>query len=226
MTLGCCVSKDVSCYKNISQAYFAFLSFHAFPGLLDVDASAFWNGSLGNDDAENAVLQGRLDCILVHPRWEAEASSKFSDMALGDPAMSFWCRRGLSLGWLRRWCWCCSLGALFSDGRCVGWFLILDGSLVRFDAAGLGCRSVLNRWLLLAFDCFRAATRFRVRFGSALDSQGVLIDELDAEMLLVDTRKFTLKRVCLLGLVDVEARIEWFPSLARCPLKFIEGLIK
>jgi len=98
---------------------------------------------------------------------------------------------------------------------------------VRLDAAGFRSRSSLDGSLFLAFDGgLRAATGLDVTFGPALDGQSVFISELDVEVFLFDTGKFTLKRVSLLGLFQIESRVELLPSLSAGFLDLIEGLVK
>lgn len=98
---------------------------------------------------------------------------------------------------------------------------------MRLDAASFRSWSSPDGSLFLAFDgSLRASTGLDVTFRPALDGQSVFISELDVEISLVDTRKFALKRVSLLGLFQIEARCELLPSLSAGFLNLIEGVVK
>lgn len=45
-------------------------------------------------------------------------------------------------------------------------------------------------------------------FGTTRDQKGVLVGELDVDVLLGQSREFTGELVCLIGFLDIEARVE------------------
>ena len=57
------------------------------PPLIDIDALGLVARSLGDHDAEDPILQARLDRILVHARGEAERAMELANRALRDPVL-------------------------------------------------------------------------------------------------------------------------------------------
>ena len=58
---------------------------HSLMSLLDINLSRSRRNSLGNHDAEDAVLQARFDCFLVDSRGKAEGTLELADGAFRDP---------------------------------------------------------------------------------------------------------------------------------------------
>jgi len=127
---------------------------------------------LGNDHAQDAVLEAGLHVLLVDRVGEGKASRKLADLALRDPVGVL----GLGFGDLFR----SSSGDLFTGG-----FLLL---------------LTIGRLASLVW----SLTFFSVVLGVALDGQGLVVLELDGDVLLVDARQFTLEDVLVLSLLDVE----------------------
>jgi len=112
---------------NNQQSLFVLTSsivISASAGLGDGDLALLLLLSLGDDDAQDAVLHGRTHCVLVDPLGETERSGEFSYASFRDPKLGF----GL-LG--RHLSWCC-LGDLATRSL---WH-VFNGSLVFLAAAG------------------------------------------------------------------------------------------
>jgi len=162
----------------------------------DGNLSALVLLGLRHPDSEDAVLHGGFDAVLVHASGEAEGTSELPNSAFRNPVL------GLIL-WL--------LGLLFllflflgRDGGAVviGGFLILDGGFVAVvllttlsdGAGGLG---TLNK---IAGRCAGLVCSL----GAATNRQGLGVRELDFDVLLINTRKFTVQLVCVGKLPDIE----------------------
>jgi len=84
----------------------------------------------------------------------------------------------------------------------------------------------LDGSLLLGSDSLRTTTRLAVSFSAAFDGQGMFVGELDVEVVLLHTRKFTLKRVRFLGLLEIEAGVELSSGHSAGSLNLIDCLVE
>jgi hypothetical protein len=157
--------------------------------LLDVDLAGLGSLGLGNDDAENAILKAGLDGILVDAAWEAEAAVELADAALTDPEL------GVVIVLLR------NIPLRLFGNLSVGGFgaLILDSGLVVVFLLTL---------LLVVLSLLNETLRLLALLPHSLmatrDGEGVGVSPLDIDVLLLDTREFTVEFVGALGLRDVE----------------------
>lgn len=173
---------------------------------LDLDLPRLRRRRFRDHDAQDAILQARLDRVLVHASGERERAVEFADHALADPVLVL--RRLLGFGFgspLRHFGGCRlgggrSVGALFvfNRGFVVGWRWRRSASVG--DAAGR--RGVFDR--ARRGRAGRRVLALRV----ALDDEGVRVGELDADVFLVDARQFAVQLVRVFYFFDVEAGLE------------------
>jgi hypothetical protein len=166
--------------------------------LLDVDAAGLGAIGLGHDHFENAILQGSFDCVLFDSRGEAEQALEGTVGPLGDPELMF--RLGgltiVRLGDLGRF------GRLFVlDGGFVGLFSLTDD---------------LARW----------RARFSGSFVMAGDLEGMVVSELDGDVLLIHAGNLALEGIGFLGLPHIEARGPRGSVAARGWGEVIEGFVE
>jgi hypothetical protein len=154
--------------------------------LLDVDLSGLRSLGLGNKDAQDAVLEVGLDIVLVDAGGEGEGAVEFSNRALANPVLR---RVLIVLGdvlVLRL------LGDLVVG--VVG--LVLDGGLVT-ELLLLGRITTLD-------EALRALTFLTGMLVTTRDGQRVVVGPLDVDVLLLDTRKFSMEFVSLLRFLHIE----------------------
>ena len=163
---------------------------------------------LRHNNAENAVLKRSRDRILINSSREAESAGEFTNAALRDPVRS--------------------LRLMGSGHRCRGGSRNL---LAVLGLLRLGRRlGGLGGWLVMNF-FYGRLTRLAVPFGPALDHEGVVVGELNGDVLLLDTGEFALEQVLLLFLFDIEAWGEGGAAAALCgvrcdALELVEGVIE
>lgn len=162
-----------------------------------VDGDLAGLGLLGlwNNDAEDAVLHRGLDIVLVDARREAEGAGELANAALGDPVLgSRLLRFLLLLDDLRVFGrWCSGLSGIVLDSSLVGGFVALS------DCAGCGGRfDVAGR---------RSAT-FVGAFDATADADGLLVDELDLDVLLVNAGEFAVEFIGVFDFLDIELGLE------------------
>jgi len=168
--------------------------------VVDGDLAALMLLSLRNKDAENAVLHRGLDLILVDASREAEGAGELADAALRDPVLrSRLLGFLLLLGDLRVFGgWCSGLSGIVLDSCLVG------GCLALSDGASCGG----------SFDVARGtSSAFIGALGATADVDGLLVDELDLDVLLVNAREFAVEFVGVLELLDIEFGLEGLQSI-------------
>ena len=160
--------------------------------LIDIDALGLVARSLGDHHAQDAVLQARLDRILIDAGGEAECTMEFPDRALRDPVLgaanTF---LPLLLALLRN-----HLSALL---HLLGG-LVLHRRLVALARIGHVPRD--------ASVGFVGSFGGILALGAAFDDEGVGVGELDVHVLLLDAGEFALEFIGGLVLADVEFGLE------------------
>jgi len=148
---------------------------------------------LGHIDAENTILHRSLDVVLVDTGWEGKRSGELPKATLRNPVLAL---RLLNLGLLDF-----NGGLILGSGTLTP---ILNGCLVVLVVAilsalsdGISCSGTLNKAGRWSAGGGRA-------LGVALDGQGVQVGELDLNVLLLDSWKFTMELIAVLVLLDVE----------------------
>jgi len=89
--------------------------------------------------------------------------------------------------------WCSGLSGIVLDSSFVGGFLALSDCAScggRFDVAG------------------RRGAAFVGAFDATADADGLLVDELDLDVLLVNAGKFTVEFIGVLDFLDIELGLE------------------
>lgn len=158
---------------------------------------------LGNDDAENTVLQAGTHVLLVNTVGEGEAACELANAAFGHPIGVF----GLVLA-----DFLAARGGDLSRRLAVLWLWLL---------------LALAALLLLAFSRLRwSLTFFSDMLGATLDGQGLLVGKFDAHVLLLDARQFAFKDVAVLLLLDIELGVEALLSIVGDLLEFGEGVVE
>jgi len=151
---------------------------------------------LGNHDAEDAILHGSTDSILINTDREAEATRELANAPLRNPVF------GLRLLWLLL-----SLGE-FSGGLLCS-VLILDGGLMSLVVAiGLPALSDCTSRNGTLDEASRRGTGGIRTLGTALDGQCLGISELDLNILLLNAWKFSMKFVGVSNLLNIELGAE------------------
>lgn len=167
--------------------------YHSGVTLGDVDLAAVLDLlQLRNHDAENAILHGSMDSILINTDREAEATRELANAPLRNPVF------GLRLLWLLL-----GLGD-FGRGLLCSTF-ILDGSLVSLVVVvGLtALRDGTSR--SGTFDeASRGGTGGIRPLGTALDGQCLGIGEFNLNILLLNARKLSMKFVGVGNLLDIK----------------------
>jgi len=174
---------------------------------LDVDLPRLRRRRLRHHDTQDAILETSLHSILIDPGRESKAAMELANTTLTDPV--------LGLGRLVLRCNLLLL-RLLSDFRVlVTRFcgLVLDGGLV-------------SKFLLLFTildEALRPLTFFADVFVATRDSQRVVVRPLNVYVLLVNTGKFAVEFVAVLGLLDVEFGGEGADAL-ELTVNALEGL--
>jgi len=151
---------------------------------------------LRNHDAEDAVLHGSMDSILINTDWEAEATRELANAPFRNPVF------GLRLLWLLLSLSDFGCGALHS-------VLILDGSLASLAVViGLTALSDGASRSGTLDEASRRGTGGIRTLGTALDCQCLGIGELDLNILLLNAWKFSMKFVGVGNLLDIEIGAE------------------
>jgi len=164
---------------------------------VDGDLAARLLLSLRNDDRKNAILHGSMNSILVDTNREGERSREFANAALRNPE--------LSLGLLRL------LGFLlgyFGGGLLGSGFLIFDIGLVILVLTVLTSLGDGTRGGWTFDEASGRGTGLIRALGATLDGDGVVIAELDLDVLLLDTGEFAVQLIVVLDLLDVELGVE------------------
>jgi len=157
--------------------------------LVDGDLLVGWLRGLRHDNFEDAILKASLDAVLIDARWEREAAIELANRAFANPELGLVGRSLLDFLPLSR------VGnfngsSAFNFGR----------RLIRFVFVvlpSLGYPALLLRW-----------TGLVARFDATGDGEGVAIGPLDVDVLLLNARELTVKRVSFLCLADIELRLE------------------
>lgn len=144
--------------------------------LLDVDLSWLRSLSLGDQDAQDTVLEAGLDSVLVNSGREGEGTVELSNGALADPVFRLagvFLLLGNTL----------LLGLLGDLVARLGW-IVLNGGLVA-ELLLFGVLAILDEtlWALALF------THMLVAAG---DGEGVVVGPLNVDVLLLDPGKFAL----------------------------------
>lgn len=149
---------------------------------------------LGNYDAEDTILHGSMDSILINTDWEAEATRELANAPLRNPVFS------LRLLWLL-------LGLGNFACAVLRSVLIFDSSLVSL-VIGLTALSDGTNGSGTLDEASRRGTGGIRTLGTALDGQCLGIGELDLNILLLNTWKFSMKFVGVGNLLDIELGVE------------------
>lgn len=155
---------------------------------------------LRNHDAQDTILHGSLDIVLIDANREAERPTESANRALGNPEFLL---RLLGLVFL-------GLG-LDSDILLISLTGILNRSLGRNSLDGMAILTgVLNSLSSnLALDeTSRWSALSIAAIDAALDGEGMRVGELDLDILLIDARKLAVEFVRILNLLDVEFGVE------------------
>jgi len=166
--------------------------------LVDGDLAARLLLGLGDDNREDTILHGSMNSILVDTNREGERSRELANATLRNPEL------GLGLLWL--------LGFLLGDfGRGLlggGGLLVFDVGLVVLVVSVLaGFGDGARRGGTFDKASGRGAGLVRA-FGATLDGDGVIVAELDLDILLLDTGKFAVQLIVFLDLLDIELGVE------------------
>lgn len=148
---------------------------------------------LRNDNAEQTVLHGGCDIVLVDASWERERARELSNTALRDPELRF------------RFLGASGLGLLGNFGGSAFCTFVLDGSLV--GLVTIGTLDGTSSWSTFDEASGRGTGLIRA-LGATLDGDGVVIAELDLDVLLLDTGEFAVQLIVVLDLLDVELGVE------------------
>jgi hypothetical protein len=174
--------------------------------LLDVDLARLRSGSLGNEDAQDSVLQAGLDSILVDACRECKAAMELSDRAFRDPVLG--------------------LGGLVLLGNLLLVRLLGDlGVSLRevFLDGGLVTKLLLLRSFAALNEALWALALLADILVTTGDGESVVIGPLDVDVLLLNTGKLSMEFIALLSLLNVELGCEG-PDVVELAVDVAEGL--
>lgn len=167
---------------------------------LDSDASRLVLLGLGDNNAQDSVLESSRDVVLVDACGEVEAARELAKGALGEPVL------GLVSGLLLTLLGVFVLGDLIAAFVRGGFLLILDGSVVGVlvflmfltalsdGALVLGTLNKGSRWCASSVGAFSLAT----------DEHCLWLGEFDVNILLGHAGELAMELVGISGLADVE----------------------
>jgi len=165
--------------------------------LLNVDASGLVLLGLGDNDAQDTIVEFSRDVVLINTSGEVEASRELAEAALSEPVL------GLVSGLLLNLLGLLLVGDLSASLVSLGLLLVLDGGvvgvLVFFAVLSDGASS---------FSALDEASRRGAGSVGALslasDEHGLRLGELDVDIRLLHAGEFTVEFISLSSLADIE----------------------
>jgi len=187
--------------------------------LLNVDASRLVLLGLGNNNAQDTIVELGRNVVLINSSGEVEASRELAEAALCEPVLGLISRLLLNVIVLLL------VGDLSAGLVGLGLLLILDGSVVVVLVllAALG-DSALG---FVALD--EASGRSASSVGAlslAADEHGLRLGELDVNIRLLHAGEFTVEFVGLSGLADIELGLPVAEAAAASAISVLSALAR
>lgn len=151
---------------------------------------------LGDNDAQDAIVEFSRDVLLVDTSWEVEAARELAETALGEPVLGL--VSGLLLDLLRLFL----VGDLGAGLMSLGLLLILDSCVV-----GIVFLAVVGDGASGFSALDEASGRSAGSVGAlslATDEHGLRLGELDMNIRLLHAGEFAVKLIELSGLADIK----------------------
>lgn len=186
--------------------------------LLNVDASRLVLLGLGNNDAQDTIVELGRNVVLINSSGEVEASRELAEAALGEPVLGLISRLLLNLIVLLL------VGDLSASLVGLGLLLTLDGSVVVVLVLLTTLDSALG---FVALD--EASGRSASSVGAlslAADEHGLRLGELDVNIRLLHSGEFTVEFVGLSGLADIELGLPVAKAAAASAISVLSSLAR
>lgn len=165
--------------------------------LLNVDASRLVLLGLGDNDAQDTIVEFSRDVFLINTSGEVEAAREFAEAALGEPVL------GLVDGLLLNFLGLFMVGDLGAGLVSLGLLLVFDGGVVGVAVFLAVISDGASGFGALDETSGRGAGSVGA-LGLAADEHGLRFSELDVNIRLVHTGELAVKLVGFSSLADIE----------------------
>jgi hypothetical protein len=168
-----------------------------WPSLLNVDASRLVLLGLGDNNAQDTIVEFSRDVVLVYTSGEVEAARKLAEAALGEPVLGLVSKLLLNLLGLFL------VGNLSAGLVSLGLLLILDSGVMGAAVFLVVVGDSASGFSALDEASGRSAGSVGA-FGLAANEHSLRLGELDVNVRLLHAGEFAVKLVGLSSLADIE----------------------
>lgn len=168
-----------------------------WPSLLNANASRLVLLGLGDNDAQNTIVEFSRDVFLVYTSGKVEAARELSEAALGEPVLGLVVRLLLNLLGLF------VVGDLSAGLVSLGLLLIFDSGVVGVVVFLVVIGDSASGFSALDEASGRSAGSVSA-LGLAADEHSLRLGELDVNIRLLHTGEFAMKLVGLSSFADIE----------------------